>query len=590
MTVPALVADPGLSGLVQVVRDLYDAVLVRLVVLDAAGRPVTGLEVGVPEAVQGAGGELVAQVLAAGAVVTGRGTCGWSACGDCSWVGAPVRGDTGVLLGVLLVAAKSPARAAAGTGSPADVTGLTTMATALGARLELLPPMRVPVPSKPVPLHLVEGGPGPALVDRDVVLRAGDAALQRLHRTGEGAVAALVLQVHAAVPSPAGLREDVVHRLRGQLRPGDLLARLSDDAYVVLLPDLPSGARFVALGVADRLGASLAEAPGTPSGLRGASTGLAVCSTADAAVDGRLLVQRAERAAAVAGRRGPGHVHMHREQGAVDTRNDEHVEVLLRTALDELALVVHYQPIVALHARDIVGVEALVRLRATDGTLVPPDRFITIAERTGLIGALGEQVRRTAITTVAGWKRDLPAARPFGLGVNLSVLELSEPGLVDAVRSELADSGLPPDALNLEVTESTFMDEGRGHEEVLGDLRALGPKLFIDDFGTGSSSLSYLRRFPVDGLKIDRTFVGDLLSGPQPAAVTAAIVNLAHELGVHVVAEGVETEQQAEILTGLGCRLAQGYLFSRPQPAEVVESVLLPTSPAAVAVLAGRTR
>ncbi len=134
----------------------------------------------------------------------------------------------------------------------------------------------------------------------------------------------------------------------------------------------------------------------------------------------------------------------------------------------------------------------------------------------------------------------------------------------------------------LEITERAFMDEDRGHEAVLAQLRGLGVKLYIDDFGTGFSSLSYLRRLPVDGLKIDRTFVGDLLNGPQPAAVTAAIVHLAHELGVHVVAEGVETEQQAQALTGHGCRLAQGYLFSRPQAAEIVEPLLLPSPRAAL--------
>jgi EAL domain-containing protein (putative c-di-GMP-specific phosphodiesterase class I) len=231
---------------------------------------------------------------------------------------------------------------------------------------------------------------------------------------------------------------------------------------------------------------------------------------------------------------------------------------------------------VHLASRVIVGVEALVRLRGADGALVAPDRFIAVAERSGLIGVLGEQVRQEAMETAAAWKRALPDGRPFGLGVNLSVSELAGPGLVQSVRQSLRTSGLEPSALNLEITESAFMEEGRGHERVLAELRETGARLYLDDFGTGFSSLSYLRRFPVDGLKIDRTFVADLAPGTAAGTLTAAIVHLARELGVGVVAEGVETEEQAQALLAHGCWLAQGYLLARPGPAEVVQALLLP--------------
>lgn len=552
---------------------LYAAVHARLVLLAPDGSQAVAVELGasLPEA---ATHDVVVEVLRAGDPVAVRaGATG----GVLGWVGAPVRDGAGRTVGALVVATAHPALDAA------DLSGLTALAGALGARLELvlpLPPARAAVPVQPTRRSPRAARPGPALVDRDRLLGAGDAALRDLRALGCGAAAALVLHVHTApgTVSAAARRSGVVARLRGQLRPGDLLARIEDDAYAVLLPDLPAGARYVALGVADRLGRSLTDPVGAPSGLVGASSGLAFCAAGrdDDAVDAVTLLARAERAAQVARRRGTGTFHVHRDAVPVDTSDDAHVERLLRTALDERSLVVHYQPVVGLSSRGVVGVEALVRLRGPGGSLVPPDRFIAIAERAGLIGALGDQVRRTAMTTVAQWKRELPADRTLNLGVNLSVRELGEDGLVASVRAALADSGLPPEALSLEITESAFMDEGRGHEQVLAELRGLGPKLFIDDFGTGFSSLSYLRRFPVDGLKIDRTFVGDLLSGPQPAAVTAAIVHLAQELGVHVVAEGVETEQQAEVLVGHGCRLAQGYLFSRPQPAEAVQPLLLP--------------
>ncbi len=440
--------------------------------------------------------------------------------------------------------------------------------------------------------------PGPAAVEASSSAAGGRAtflvlaaeALEALRRSGTGSTSLLVLEVDPAGGgahlSGLGFDGEVARRLRGQLRPGDALARLSGRRWAVLLPDLPAGARYVALGVADRLHRSLhvpLDRAAGPS-FAAASTGLAFCSAeaADDPLTAAGLLGQAEHAANVAVRRGAGRFHVHKDAGTEDPTDDLQVEHLLREALDDGALVVHYQPVVALPGRQLVGVEALVRLRAPDGSLVPPDRFIPIAERCGLIGALGDQVRRVSMATVAAWKRQLPAGQSFGLGVNLSVHELDQVGLVDSLRSALLDSGLDPAALNLEITESAFLEEGRGHELVLAQLRALGTKLFIDDFGTGCSSLSYLRRFPVDGLKIDRTFVGDLLSGPQPQAVTGAILHLAQELGVHVVAEGVESEQQATLLGRHGCRLAQGYLFSRPVSADEARQLLLPAPRAAL--------
>jgi len=549
VTHPAVLAEEGLAGLVDVARELYGAAHAALVLVDAAGRQRTLVSSGEPLP-RGAGHGLVARVVQNGEVLAVTdvpaepGADPLLAASARSWAGAPLLDPAGRPLGVLLVC----------TGRPdplpsVHLAGLQVLAEAACARLD----QAVPLPPRPA-ASAAPPPSWPALVDRSCLVRLGDAALGRL-RQQSGSAASLVLHLHRPCDrgsaSITTCRADVDRRLRSQLRPGDQLARLSDQAYAVLLPGLPPGARYVALGVADRLARALSDGDTAEE----ASLGLAFWNPADVDVDAEELLSRAQRAAAIASRHGPGRFHIHRDSGPVDMHDDLQVERLLRTALDEHSLVVHYQPVVGLASRGVVGVEALVRLRGPDGALVPPDRFIAIAERAGLIVALGDQVRRTAMATVAQWKRDLPPGRSLALGVNLSVHELAAPGLVENVRDALECTGFPPGSLNLEITESAFVDEGRGHEDVLAQLRGLGAKLYIDDFGTGFSSLSYLRRFPVDGLKIDRTFVGDLLSGPQPAAVTAAIVHLAHELGVHVVAEGVETEQQAKALAGHGCRL-----------------------------------
>ncbi len=244
----------------------------------------------------------------------------------------------------------------------------------------------------------------------------------------------------------------------------------------------------------------------------------------------------------------------------------------LRVALDRNELSLYYQPVVDLETGHIDGLEALLRWHHPVHGLVSPVEFIPIAEETGLIVGIGAWVLRQACYEVADWRRRLPPERRPGIGVNLSVHQL-QPGLVDMVAAILEDSGLPPDALFLEVTESVFMDDDRTDPEILQRLRQLGTKVFLDDFGTGYSSLSYLRRFPVDGLKIDRSFVSEL--GPEGEDVlAAAILHIADCLGLVVVAEGIEEPQQRDVLLDLGCRLGQGFGMHRPMPAEALTKLL----------------
>jgi EAL domain-containing protein (putative c-di-GMP-specific phosphodiesterase class I) len=246
----------------------------------------------------------------------------------------------------------------------------------------------------------------------------------------------------------------------------------------------------------------------------------------------------------------------------------EHVrlESDLRRALEQQQLEVYYQPQACFDSGRILAMEALVRWRhPTRGMIAPPD-FIPLAEETGLINPLGDLVLRTACSQLQQWLRQgLPRMR---VAVNLSVRQLLQKDIAASVEAVLTDTGLPPELLELEITESTLMENAQDTLAALHKLRSLGVRLSIDDFGTGYSSLSYLKRFPVDIIKIDRSFVRDVPMDADDAAIITAIIALAHSLRLEVVAEGVETEAQAQFLRGRHCDLLQGYLLSPAVPAE----------------------
>ncbi|MDP3713607.1 MAG: EAL domain-containing protein [Mycobacteriales bacterium] len=243
----------------------------------------------------------------------------------------------------------------------------------------------------------------------------------------------------------------------------------------------------------------------------------------------------------------------------------------LTAALDTGGLTVVYQPVVDLRSGYVVAAEALARLRLPDGgVLLPPSAFLPTAERHGLVGRLDAMVADIAIRQAALWW-EATGERPFSIGINVSVADLDDSALPLRMQALCAEAGLPLDALVVEVTESLLSVEGRGHEDVLRSLAALGVNVTMDDFGTGFSSLSYLKRFPVKGIKIDRSFTWDLDTDP---ALTVALVRFGLELGVHVVAEGVETESQLQALCQAGCPFAQGYLFSPPLPAAELTALL----------------
>jgi EAL domain-containing protein (putative c-di-GMP-specific phosphodiesterase class I)/ActR/RegA family two-component response regulator len=245
----------------------------------------------------------------------------------------------------------------------------------------------------------------------------------------------------------------------------------------------------------------------------------------------------------------------------------------LLTALDEGQFHLAYQPKVALATNRIVGVEALLRWDHPALGPVAPCEFIAVAEATGLIVPIGVWVIEAAFRQCAAWQEEFPRTTPMSVAVNASARQFRA-GLVDVVRGAVEGSGIDPAGVCLEVTESTVMDDVDAAVSILGELKDLGLTLSIDDFGTGYSSLAYLRRLPLDEVKIDRSFVDGLATDPEDTAIVAAVISLAHALDRDVVAEGVETEEQLQKLRSLGCELAQGFLLARPMPARGVTSLL----------------
>lgn len=356
----------------------------------------------------------------------------------------------------------------------------------------------------------------------------------------------------------------VARRLRSAVRREDVVARLEADRFAVVQTALrdPAGA----LQLAERLTLALAEPlPGATTGCA-ADVGIAIApEDADEAL---LLLDRAMDAliAARAAPRPTIHCFAPAQEAAL--RERRRLEEELRAAVEAGDFALHWQPQRRLADGRLTGFEALLRWPHRERGMIPPNRFIPLAEATGLIVPLGAWVIRTATQQAAAWPGGLTCA------VNLSVAQLRAPGLVATIAQALADSGLPPERLELEVTESLLLQEDAHSEGVLAELQALGVSVALDDFGTGWSSLAYLRRFPFNKIKLDRGFLRDLDAEPRVAAVVGAILALGHGLGMQVLAEGIETEDQAQRLIGLGCELGQGWHLGRPMPAEQASALV----------------
>jgi diguanylate cyclase (GGDEF)-like protein/PAS domain S-box-containing protein len=414
-----------------------------------------------------------------------------------------------------------------------------------------------------------------SLANRALFADRVEHALRR--RAGEGASVALLLldlddfkTVNDSLGHSVGdeLLVAIARRIESCLRPGDTAARIGGDEFVVLLEDVAS--EDDATLVAERL----IEAVGTPVRLAGkdvvvhASCGIALGGEVQQADD---LLRNADTAMYMAKASGRGHFTVFEPSMHAAAVERLELEADLRHAVEAGEFVVHYQPTIVLSTLEAHGVEALVRWAHPRRGLVPPGEFIPVAEKIGAIADIGRYVLREACTQAQRWRQTIA---PVSVSVNLSGHQLADPDIVTDLSTVMLETGLDPALLTLEITESILMADTALAAERLRELKALGVVLAIDDFGTGYSSLSYLRTFPVDILKIDKSFVDVVTTDIEGASLVKAIVRLAGTLQLETVAEGVELAEQVPRLRGYGCGLAQGFHFSRPGPAAEIERLL----------------
>ncbi|MEW6225376.1 MAG: bifunctional diguanylate cyclase/phosphodiesterase [Chloroflexota bacterium] len=361
-------------------------------------------------------------------------------------------------------------------------------------------------------------------------------------------------------------------RLRHAVRPGDLAARLGGDEFAVLVADVDPAAR------ADDVAQRIQQAMGEPFEVGGATVAVNVSIGIATSADGATaadLMQDADIAMYLA--KGDGKARARHFAHGMRAEVAERVafQADLADAIERDALRLVYQPIVSLDARATVGAEALLRWDHPKRGVVPPLVFVPLAEQTGLIVPLGRWVLATACRQMRSWL-DHGAAADAQISVNVSPVQLVHPGFVGDIRAVLGETGLAPANLMLEITESALVDPDQAGL-VLFELRELGVRIAVDDFGTGYSAMSYLATFPIDVLKIDRSFIEAMGADQQGPALVTTIVHLARNLQLDTIAEGIEEEAQLRSLVAMGCRFGQGYLLGRPMDAEVVGAMLAHT-------------
>ncbi len=363
----------------------------------------------------------------------------------------------------------------------------------------------------------------------------------------------------------------VANRLSALLRPGDTLARLSGDEFVILFEDLHQPADINSL--ATRIGTAM-DRPFPLSSVEvgvTASVGVAYAGPGEA-ISNQLIVDADMAMYEAKGKNGAAR-QMLDLRDARRNRDDEALGHDLRNAFSQHKLEIAYQPIVRSVDGLVTGAEALLRWTHPIRGVVPASDMVALAETNGLISGIGAWVLEASCESCIDWRQDHPA-HPLDLSVNVSAHQMMGPHFYDTVAAVLERTGMDPATLVLEVTEGVFIQDSERALMTLTDLKTLGVRLALDDFGTGYSSLSYLQQFPVDIIKIDRGFLSSITLDPVAAAIVSAVTNLAHTLGLHVIAEGVETRQQRERIVELGCESAQGFLFAKPMPTAAL-SVLL---------------
>ncbi|WP_426344593.1 EAL and GGDEF domain-containing protein [Pseudoduganella sp. R-32] len=356
------------------------------------------------------------------------------------------------------------------------------------------------------------------------------------------------------------LLKEVAGRLVGAVRASDTVARLGGDEFVVLLPGIhgTDESSHVAQKIIDLLSEPIA----LEGRLLHITPSIGICTYPDDGGDVATLMRNADAAMYHAKASGRNNYQYFNEEMNTAAAMHFEMESALRSALQLGQFELHYQPIMDIATRRLATLEVLLRWRRPAGGLVMPDQFIPLIEENGLIVPIGEWVLRRACEQSMEWQRQGMA--PVPMAINLSARQFMHRGLVDSIRRTLEDTGIDPALIEFEITETALMQHGEQTLAILGQINAMGIRLSIDDFGTGYSSLAYLKRFPVRKIKIDRAFIKDLEQSAEDRAIVAAIVALSDSLQLSVVAEGVETEGQFQLLREQGCTYAQGYLFSKP--------------------------
>ncbi|MGZ8710568.1 MAG: putative bifunctional diguanylate cyclase/phosphodiesterase, partial [Thermoanaerobaculia bacterium] len=366
------------------------------------------------------------------------------------------------------------------------------------------------------------------------------------------------------------LLKSAAERVRRCVREGDTVARFGGDEFTLLIP------RVDKIEDAAKIANKIIETLKIPFQISDRelfiTTSIGVAIYPADGLDPETLVRNADTAMYRAKDQGRDNYQLYAPAMNAAALERLGLENELRHAVSQNEMVLHYQPIVRASSGAVVGVEALIRWQHPDRGLLAPAHFISLAEVSGLIVPIGEWVIQTACRQVRQWQKKLDY--PITVALNLSARQFQHGDLVKQIRTAIIDSGIHPSTLEVEITESSAMQNAENTIFTLRELKDLGVKIAMDDFGTGYSSLNYLKRFPIDTLKLDQSFVRDVMTDARDAAIVGAVIAMAHRLGLKVVGEGVETSAQHEYLRREGCDFVQGYLFSHPKSVDEIEPFL----------------
>jgi diguanylate cyclase (GGDEF)-like protein len=366
------------------------------------------------------------------------------------------------------------------------------------------------------------------------------------------------------------LLKAVAERIRRCIREGDTVARFGGDEFTLLIPKIDQ------IEDAAKIAQKIIETLKIPFSVYDrelfVTTSIGVSIFPGDGLDPETLVRNADTAMYRAKEQGRDNYQLYAP--AMNARAAERLalENRLRKALSQNELVLHFQPLVSAHTNNVIGLEALIRWNHPEQGLLSPFHFISVAEVSGLIVPIGEWVLRSACAQIRVWQKKFD--RNLIVAVNLSARQFQQPDLVEQIREAIQETGVEPGCLELEITESNAMQNAENTIYTLRELKALGVRIAMDDFGTGYSSLNYLKRFPIDTLKLDQTFVREVANDASDAAIVSSVISMAHNLNLKVVAEGVERQEQLDFLTRQNCDVVQGYYFSKPLPPEGIEAYL----------------